>query len=1113
MKEFDVNKKTRLVFNNLHSHSHYSLNDAVTHVDQYVKRCKELGSKAAALTEHGNLISTYELHTQCKKQGIKPILGIEAYVVDEYDTEASNVPYNYYHMVILCQNEKGWENIKWLQNNAWQNGHLRKPRIQLTDLEGRSEGLIITTACVFGVVGTLLLGHDKYYKDISERKRLLNKRLNYINDIFGENLYLEIQMNDLPNQVDLNKVILKYSKRYGRKIVVTNDVHYLKRKDWQIHDILKCRTFYKKLTDDDNGCYPTHELYLKSSDKIKLAWEKWGHDNYLSEERLENAIKVTEEIAEKVENYDIVPKKSTLPKFGDGNSMEILTKLCRKGYKRLLSKELQESKVYKKRLKRELKVIEKIGYPDYFLLVWDIVRKCKKENIIVGPGRGSVCGSLVAFLLKITNIDPIRFDLLFERFLNEDRISMPDIDMDFSRDRRDDVMSIMQKMYGEEKLAQIANYTKWKPRGVITDVGRVLDYNFDQIKAVTKVIDDGIKEWKEIPKEAKAFLRKNKVLRNRSKRLMNTVSHKGIHASGIVVTPTAIGDWVPTSYTTERTGEERKLVKVTEWDMYALEDLNLLKFDRLGLVTLDIIQESVERINEKYGKETIKDIYQKCLDDLENSYIYELIRKGELQGLFQIETSQSMARLIRDMQPENFNDIAVAISLHRTAVLQAGMHTEYVRRKRIVEQGKKIKYLHPMLEKILKKTYGVLVYQEQVMEIGHVMGNMTLREADNFRKAIKLKDPKKFKVWKEKFLEGAKKNNVEIKIAKQIWDWMYKFSGYGFNYSHAVAYGFITYVTTWLKYYHRKEFMASVMSHTQKGDRAKEKLPKCILESRKYFKIKCPHINYSTDRFELYKDDILFPITTIKGVGEKAIRSILEAQKEEKFEHFADFFDRVNKRVVNVGVISNIIFSDAFRDFGTKEEVFDTFMDLRGKDSVARQLFCYECDFRYPCAVKKNATPSCPGCGSASVSIDIDSCMGKNFDHIFCENNYVFGFNVKENTLKRYVPYMLKHKYLDFDEVLEVKMDRMVKIIVTITNIKKHIDRKENEMAFLRIRDLHSVEADLCIFASDWEKIKKNINVDDNYKMKLLKTRNNYNIECNGFLFDNRKKSFIKKIG
>ena len=1117
-RRYDVKKSDIEVYNNFHAHSHYSLGDSTSHVDEYVKACKANGATAVCLTEHGTLASAYELWDECRKEEIKPILGIEAYCVDDYKEEAAQIPYNYYHLTLICMNEVGWNNLKKLNTISWQDGYLRKPRMSLGSLRKHSEGLICLSGCVGGPVGKMLLGADKFHNDLilKERKKLALKRFKKLKKIFGNRFFFEIMLLDLDVQIKLNKYLLKLYEKYGNgNIVITCDTHYVKKKDWQIHDVLICRTYRKKLDDPENGTYSTKILCVKNSKDIYKMWKKWH--KYIPKILIDIGIKNTEKIANKIEQYPIVPQKNTLPKYGKGDSMETLIKLCKKGYKRRLTEKQRKSKKYKARLKLELSVIKKIGYPDYFLLVWNIVRQCRKQGIAVGPGRGSVCGSLVAFLLDITQIDPLRFDLLFERFLNEDRISMPDIDMDFSRSRRDDVMKMMVKMYGEEKLSQIGNYGKWKPRGLIKDVGRVMGYEFNDLNKITSHIGDKVDKWKEIPREVKEFLRENKKLGNRAKRLMGTINYRGIHASGIIITPTDITEWVPIAYTKSAGKNPTKQDKITEWDMYALEDLNILKFDRLGLTNLDIIQETVKLVSENYGKNTIDNIDKICLDDLENPNIFKMMRNQELQGLFQIEKSQGMARLLADIKPKCFHDIVLLISLFRTAVLQAGMHTEYVKRRRLAERGlqKQIKIIHPMLKGVLGSTYGVLIFQEQVMAIGHVMGNMTLREADNFRKAIKSKDSEKFKVWQEKFLKGAKENGVKSKIAKKVWDWMYKFSGYGFNVSHAVAYAFITYQTAWLKFYYRKEFMASVMSECQKGDDAKIKLPKCIQESKKHFKIESPHINHSTDRFTIYKDDLLFPLSAIKTIGEKAVESILDVQKDGKIKDFEDFHERVNKRTVNVGIMSNLIMADVFRDFGNKEEIFDGFMEMRGKDKVARQLFCYDCKYRYPEAIKEGSSAKCPSCGSGSTTTDIEYCSGKKFNHTFIENNYVYGFNVKENALKKHIRNMIKYKYKEFDEAVDLPIGETVKIMATVVEIKKHIDRKENEMAFIKLKDINFDEADLCIFSSDWVTLKNIIKKDGNYKMRLVKNPPSpYNTqkEMNNFIFKKYDKCFVKKI-
>jgi len=409
-------------------------------------------------------------------------------------------------------------------------------------------------------------------------------------------------------------------------------------------------------------------------------------------------------------------------------------------------------------------------------------------------------------------------------------------------------------------------------------------------------------------------------------------------------------------------------------------------------------------------------------------------------------------------------------------------------------------------------TYGVLIFQEQVMAIGNVMGNMTLRQADNFRKAIKLKESEKFKVWQKKFMKGAKKNGVSKKISKQVWDWMYKFSGYGFNRAHAAAYALICYQTAWLKYYYRKEFMACVMSEVQKGDKAKEKLPRCIKESKEHFEVKVPNIKYSTDRFEVEKDSLLFPLSVIKGLGEKAIESIIETRKEEQYDSFVDFYERVNKRVVNVGVISTIILADAFRNFGTREEIFDEFMEIRGTDKVARQVYCNSCKYRYPCAIKEDDTPTCPSCGSASVMVDSEKCAGKKFNLSYCENNFVFGFLVKENPLTRYLPQMLRYDYLNFEDILEYSFNTMVKFMATVMEIKKHIDKNGNTMAFIKLRDMHNDESDLCVFAHDWDELQLKVKTGGHYKFKVLKTQSQWKEDVNNFLFDSRNKSAIKGL-
>lgn len=1364
-------KKPKFQYHEHHCHSEFSIGDSTNRISSLAERSAKRGCKSLTITDHGTLAGTFELQSECKKNGLKPIFGIEAYYVDEYGTEDSEQAYNYAHLILLCKNTTGWINLKNLHTKAWKDGFLRRPRISLKDLSIHKEGLIVCSACVRGIASWNLFPEmDKRFSERSEkeRKSLLLNRIRKFRDLFGEDFYLEIQYLDIEEQKIANEFILKCADRFNCKVVATGDCHYLKPKDYKLHDIMICSSRGKTLNDPDNGTYNTHELFFKNTRMMEESWKQWHP--YISEEKFLESVKSTNEISEKVGEVELKPKMVCLPKIAE-NPHEFLNEKLIEGIKKKCTKEQVISKVYVERLKHEKEVLAKLGMEGYMLVCADIIDLARKAGIPVGPGRGSVAGSLVAYLLDITQIDPIRHNTSFERFLTAERLSLPDIDMDFGREGREKVKELITEKYGKENFAAIMTFMIWKPRGLLKDIGRVQGRSFQDINFVTKAISPRTESFsdEENPLEDSVltWLDDNKEIKNPAKKLDGIKKQRGIHASGMVLTPTKLEDWVPIAYMTERGSDEKKPVVVSEWDMYALEDLQILKIDLLGLKTLDVIDLCTKRINKKEVK--IKDIWKECLDDLENPEIYKMISSGRILGLFQLETSEGMAKLIKDMQPHCFDDIVVALALYRTAIIRAGMLDEYIKRR----NGEDFEYLHPSLEPILKSTYGILVYQESLMEIGVKCAGMTPSESDNFRKATKLKDLEKFKSWQDRFVKGCIKNGFSEDIADELWEWCVKWSGYGFNKcttgdtkiyrftgnqhsskeitikklydmktikgtsiykkfrgqkhlglirnydilnnkirygkvkdiylngikevfeiilengmkikttinhrfmksdkkyytvqelrigdemlvcgekdivfkkqetehfgrrwmklfdtvtkdthrrfidlrtrkirenrimvlersknkceicgtqdfkmefhhkdgdhlnevienvvflcnschkkedyrignrtgkrdlgylveyskiksiekvgeeetfdvemledphnfiangfvshnSHSSCYALLTYVTAWLKSHYPLEFMSSVMSFDIDDETIIEKY---VSECRKMkIKVSKPDINKSQNRYIIRKNRLISPITSLDKVGMKVYENILAARREKRFESFDDFYDKVDKRVVNVRIITNLILGGCFSKIEESiEELFDRFIEGRN-DKIYRQLFCSDCEKRYPCNIKESESEGifCPYCGSAEVVFDILSMKGKKFNKAYLANS-IYGFSNQENPLKRYVDIIAKHDVGSISELVSPSIEEstMYKIAAHVKRIKLHIDKRGGEMAFVDLSDGED-DVSLVIFASDWKNIKEDIMQGNCYIISALKNRG-------GLLYLGRNKSCkIIKLG
>ena len=1098
---------SKLTFDNLHLHSHYSIMDCVSKVEDLIKELDKRGNKHVAITDHGTIGCTYELWKGCNDAGLTPVLGCECYFVDSYDDEGCKIAYNYGHIVVLCMNKIGWDNLKKLQYLAWEKGYNRKPCIQLSDLCKYNEGLIITTGCMRGPIGWDYLGNDKHYGTLSQKAR--NKRLytrcRMLKKAFGNRFYAEIQLLEMPEQIKLNKMVIKVADKLGLEVLVTGDCHYLCKEHVRTHDAMICIGRKEKLNDDNNSTYPTNQLWLKDATELNDSRMKWYP--YITEKDLVQYIKTTNKIVARVEKYPIRPATSALPVYSK-KPEKLVRKICNQHRDAHLLKDEK----YKARYEMELEVIGKLKTLDYFLVVWDIA-KFARANDIAYHARGSVGGSLVAYLMGISWIDPIKFNCTFERFLTEDRLSLPDIDMDFSSAKRTRIVQYVQEKYGHECVVHICNYNRWQPKQAFKDVGRILGYDFQQLNRLTSKVSDKISKWEDFVEDEgiSKFLEDNEDMEPLIVNLLGVIRQQGVHASGVVLTPGPCVQWLPISYRTERDKKGAKLTKVTEWDMYALEALDILKLDFLGLNHLDVVSDAINLITSRHKApfSNLDELYAHLLaDDCSDQETYKMIHREETMGTFQLGTSDGMRALGRDLKPTSIDEIVAMIALYRTAVLEANMHTEYVKRK----FGEQYTLPHPKMDKILGATHGVLLYQEQVGYLTVELAGFTATEADHFRKGIKLKDKEKFEVWKKKFISGCSEHSgMDSKTSKKIWGFIEKFAGYGFNLAHAASYGVFAYMTAWLKTHYYLEYTTALLSCNASDE---DKLSTYINELVKSkHKMKPPHINLSKDRFTISGSSVMYPFEAIKGVGDKALTDILTVRDEHgRYKSLENFLSRINKRVINVRVISSLILSGCFRKFGTIESVFDEYRTLYASDKNCRQVYCGSCDYRYPVNVKYTEIEEngivCPNCGAIEVACEKKGRLSKKYRKKKFDKRYlkkhIFGFSSDECQLKQFADVIIKERCSPLSTIDLKEEGETVRIAFEIRKIKQIIDKNSNAMAFLDITD-GEYDTSLTIFASDWEDLKPYIKEGGCYAGMAVKNRGKV-------LFSSRNHCYLKRL-
>ncbi|MCB2217263.1 DNA polymerase III subunit alpha [Desulfofustis glycolicus] len=886
-------------FVHLHVHSQHSLLDGAIRVSDLLAKCREYEMDAVALTDHGAMYGALEFYTKAKKAGVKPIVGCEFYVAPGHRSEKKTSEAGpAFHLILLAMNYEGYRNLMKLSSIAQFEGFYYKPRIDMEVLERYSDNLIALSACLHGEV-PWLLSHNR---PIEARDKALQMQR-----LFGDRYYFELQENGIPEQKVVNEGLIGLSRELGIKLLATNDCHYLNKEEAHAHEVLLCIQTGKTINDNDRFKFPSDDFYFKSPDEMRQLF------SYCPE-----AVANTVEVAERC-NLEIELGQHHFPRFPipEGETLEsMFTKACWQGLQERFAVMRQDKtlspdveKAYSERLKKEIDVINKMGFPGYFLIVADFINWAKDRDIPVGPGRGSGAGSLAAYCLRITDIDPLPYGLIFERFLNIERKSMPDFDVDFCQDRRGEVIDYVRSKYGgNAHVAQIITYGSMKARGVIRDVGRALDIPFGDVDKIAKLVPEQLKMTiakaiDEEPKLKEAAARDPQIaeLLNVSQTLEGLARHTSTHAAGVVVSPEPMVEYLPTCK-----GKEDETI--TQYDMKHTEMTGLIKFDFLGLKTLTVIQKALRHIKSDCG--TDLDISTIPMDDLKT---YKLLCAGDALGVFQLESS-GMRELLVKLAPEQFSDLIALIALYRPGPLDSGMVDDFVNTKHGRQEAH---YPLPQLKPILEETYGVIVYQEQVMKIANVLANYSLGDADTLRRAMGKKIAEVMDQEKEKFMAGARQNNIPEDKAEHIFDLMAKFAGYGFNKSHSAAYALIAYQTAYLKAHYPAQFMAALLSCDMANT---DKVVLYINECREHqIDVLPPDINESVQDFSVRQDRIRFGLAAVKNVGESALASIIEEREKNGFyTSLVDFCNRVDSRRVNNRVIESLIKSGSFDSLGAK---------------------------------------------------------------------------------------------------------------------------------------------------------------------------------------------------
>ena len=1096
-------------FTHLHLHTEYSMLDGANKIPVLAKKIKELGMDSVAMTDHGNMFGTITFYNEMKKNGIKPIIGMEAYIHNEEDI-GDKTTKRRFHLCLYAKNDVGYKNLMYLSSQAYMHGFYYYPRINKKLLRENSEGIVCSAACLQGEVNWHLnLKNERNVKNgakgYDEAKRVA---LEY-KDIFGDDFYLEIMRHGIVDQHYIDASIIKISQETGIKIVATNDTHYTNQKDAEAHEAFMCIAMNKLYDDPNRMRHSVHEFYVKSPEQMAKLYAD-----------IPEAIHNTQEIVKKC-NLEIKLGDPTPPNFKFTREKSLVNKLvlpepdleyslendkvlfideCERGLvKRLKIVDESKHQEYRDRLQVEMDIINNMKFPGYMLIVWDFVLYGKSIDIPVGPGRGSAAGSLVAFSLGITDIDPIPYGLLFERFLNPERISMPDIDMDFCQERRQEVIDYTVEKYGRNNVAQIITFGKLLAKGVIRDVARVLDMPYKEADAMAKLIPDelGINltdSWEKEPKirELCEFDKNAARVWEYALALEGLNRNAGTHAAGVVISNEPLWKKTPLF---KPSGQE---TIATQYNGKYVEDVDLIKFDFLGLKTLTVIEGALKLVEKRHGVRidfTSKDVNDKG--------VYDLICTGNTIGLFQIE-STGMQDLCKRLKPSSFEDIIAVLALYRPGPMESGMLDDFIDRK----HGRaEINYFYDEFDEplrpILEPTYGVIVYQEQVMQIVQVIGGFSLGGADLVRRAMGKKIVEEMDRLKGEFADGGVKKGFNRQHCEELFDLIVKFAGYGFNKSHSAAYAMITFYTSYLKCYYPTEFMASLL--TLEKDNT-DKVVKYVDEVKRMgYDLVPPDINKSYLVFSANKIDkkevVMFGMGALKGAGDVAINSMLDAREEGPFKDLSDFVSRIDSSKVNKRVIEALIKSGAFDCFNyTRQamcEQIEEIVEAAGKAAQA----------------KKQAVGSLFGDSEEMTTIEVKIKEMPEYDdkEILEFEKASLGFYVSGHPLDRFRETLDNINYTLSSEIDEIADGSEALLIGKVEHIQKRISKKGNPFGIATIMDLHG-SFELMLFESIIKEIEEDFDMEKPIAFKVRVTVDDFGTKMSVKKVESLKEAKKEKI-
>jgi DNA polymerase-3 subunit alpha len=1051
-------------FVHLHCHSEYSLLDGANRIDDLIARALEFEQPALAITDHGNLHGAWDFQEKARKAKLKPIIGMEAYVAPG-DRRARTRPSGsagaagtkpYYHLVLLAHNATGYRNLVKLSSLAYTEGFYVKPRVDRELLARFSEGLIVSSACMAGEVASALLAND----DEAARQAA-----SWYADVFRDRYYLEVQAHDTPGQARLNERIFALGKDLGLPVIATNDAHFLRRDDHDAHDVLLCIGLGKDRSESDRMRYDAG-LYFKSAPEIA------GHFPDRPDV-LENTLRIADDVSIELSKSYQVPS-FPLPD-GVATENELLVRLAEEGARDRYAGGAQSGQPLppevRERLDYELRVITTTGYAGYFLIVADFIRAAREKGIPVGPGRGSAAGSLVAYALRITDICPLRFDLLFERFLNPDRVSMPDIDVDFCFERRGEVIEYVRQKYGRESVGQIITFGTMKSRAVIKDVGRVLGFTPAETDQLAKLIPNlpnyslTVKDaTRKVPEVAQLYKtdERYRQLLDYAMALEGLSRHAGVHAAGVVIAPGPLDDYVPicTQSTKGSGADGEESIVVTQYDMTALEKSGMLKIDFLGLTTLTVISDTLEAIRQRTG--TAPDLDALPLEDVET---YRLLRAGRTAGVFQFE-SPLATDMLRSMRADRFDDLVASNALMRPGPLDAGMHKVYVQRKRGEEP---VTYPLPELKEILEPTYGVITYQEQVMRIAQVLAGISLAEADVLRKAVGKKDGELIRLELGKFVEKAVGRGFARRTVEEIAGQLETFGRYGFNKSHSVAYSVLSYHTAWLKTHYPAEFMAALLT-SQIGDT--DSVVKYINEARELgLDVLPPDVNESGYKFTVVGERrIRFGLGAIRNVGKAAIDSILAARAERPIGTLFDLCDRIDLRLCNKRVLEALIGSGALDSLaGHRAQLLAVLDTAIQEGSLKQQERVSGQGSLFGGAADSVAAPAVPA--------QLPNIAPQSESERLTREKEILGFYISGHPLE---PYRAECELFATHTVSQLGTwtDAAITLGVVVTAVKRQISKRTGaEFARLTVEDF-SGSSEVLVFPEAWAMLSDRIRAD-----------------------------------